>query len=127
MKTRHGFVSNSSSSSFIIGVKGKLTKEKLMRSFKVDKESPLFSIAKEITKVMLNSEEFSLKELLKDRECSIDELSDIERKIFDNGFKLYIGQASNDGYGSAGAETVLCNMDLDYEDEDLILFKEGGY
>jgi len=37
MKTRNGFVSNSSSSSFIIGVNGDLTEDKIMKVFNIDK------------------------------------------------------------------------------------------
>ena len=56
MKTRKGFVSNSSSSSFIIGVQGELTEEKLMRAFKIDPVSPLYRLVKDIAGVLLEAD-----------------------------------------------------------------------
>jgi len=127
MKTRGCFVSNSSSSSFIIGVKGKLTEEKLMKAFRVGKDSPLYPISKSIAGVMLGAEAYTKKELIKDNYYEDEsELTELENKIFDNGFKYYSGTASDeDSYD--GAETALCNMDLDYEDDDIIIYKESGY
>lgn len=128
MKTRQGYVSNSSSSSFVIGVSGELTEEKIMRAFNIGQNSPLYSIAKSMAGVLMSAEKYSKKEYLEDR-CYSDEteLEDIEKKIFDKGFTLYSGSASDDGYGSEGAESALCSIELDYEDEDIILYKEAGY
>lgn len=124
MKIRNGFVSNSSSSSFIIGVKGELTEEKLMKSLKVDVNSPLYPLAKGMAQVMLKSEEFTLEELLKDRGCDVVDLTSLEKKIFDKGFKLYQGYAADDG---CDPELALCNLSIDYADDEIIISKENSY
>jgi len=127
VKTRGCFISNSSSSSFIIGVKGKLTEEKLIKVFKISKDSPLYPISKSIAGVMLEANTYTKEELIKENYYEDEsELTDIENKIFDKGFKYYCGTASDeDSYD--GAETALCNMNLDYEDDDIIIYKESGY
>jgi len=109
-------------------VKGKLTEDKLMRALKVGEDSPLYHFAKEMAEVLLGAEEFSKPEYMKNRYYDDEsDLDPIEKKIFDKGFTLYSGSAADDGYGSSGAETALCELDLDYEDEELIIFKESGY
>jgi len=128
MKTRNGFVSNSSSSSFIIGVSGELTEEKIMRAFNIGQNSPLYGIAKSIAGVLMGADSYTKEAYFEDH-CYEDdsELTETEKKIFNKGFTLYSGSASDDGYGADGAESALCNIDLDYEDEDIIIFKEAGY
>lgn len=127
MKTRNGFVSNSSSSSFIIGVNGDLTEDKIMKVFNIDKSSPLFGIAKGIAGIMLGADKYTKKEYFKDRCYESDsDLTSEEKKIFDKGFTLYSGYASDED-SSNGIETALCNMDLNYEDSEIIMFKEAGY
>lgn len=127
MKTRNGFVSNSSSSSFIIGVSGELTEEKIMKVFNIANNSPLFGIAKGIAGIMLDAEKYTKEEYFEDR-CYEDDsdLTSTEKKIFDKGFTLYSGFASDED-SSNGIETALCNMDLDYEDNEIIMYKEAGY
>ena len=126
MKTRSGFVSNSSSSSFIIGVKGELTEEKIMRAFKIGVDSPLYCVAKNMTGVLMSADPFTLEELIEDR-CyeDRDDLDDIEKKIFEKGFIFYSGYASDDS--GVSVESALSDTALDYEDDNLILFKEAGY
>lgn len=126
MKTRSGFVSNSSSSSFIIGVNGELTEEKIMKAFNIGKDSPLYRIAKSMAGVLMSADPYTLEELIEDR-CyeDKDELDDNEKKIFEKGFIFYSGYASDDS-GDSG-ESALCDTDLDYEDDNLIIFKESGY
>lgn len=127
MRQRDGFVSNSSSSSFIIGVKGKLTEEKIMRSFQVGEKSPLFKLAKGMAKIMLDSEKYTLKEFLDDRAVDFEDLSEIEKKIFDQGYTFYQGYASDECSDDLGAEPALCCLEITYEDEEIIISKESRY
>jgi len=116
MKIRQGFVSNSSSSSFIIGVKGDLTEEKLMKAFNVPKDSPMYVFAEEIASLMLTSEKYSLKEYM-DNECydSEEEIDSEIKEIFDKNMNLY-----------QFSEELSCfrEMKLNYHSEDLIIIKE---
>jgi len=58
MKTRHGFVANSSSSSFIVAVKGKVNvRQEVLESLKVPKDSPLYKMACETADFFNNAEE----------------------------------------------------------------------
>jgi len=121
---RLGFVSNSSSSSFIIGVKGDLTKEKLLKEFKVPEDSPLFEFIKDLAKVIVkNSEEISYSSY--EKEWGEDDVPEIAKKIKYKEMKMYRGYASDDP--GMGTENALCEMTIDYESEDLIMQKKNGY
>ncbi len=119
MKIRKGFVSNSSSSSFIIGVKGKLTEDKILRSFKVDSISPIFYMVKDMARLMAKSEKKEIEP------SEIENLFSIEKKILEKGFDLYVGSASDDSYEYA--DILLCSLEIDYEDDEIIIYKESGY
>jgi len=129
VKTRGCFVSNSSSSSFIIGVKGSLTKEKIMKAFRVGKDSPLYSFSERMAEVMLEADSYTQEEHIKDHYLdSEDDIGTLEKKIFDKGYTFYSGSASDEDSGSyGGAETALCGMTIDYEDEEIIIYKEESY
>ena len=135
MKIRNGFVSNSSSSSFVIVSKdGELTQEKLLKAFEVSEKSPLFTLAKEIAGTMMNADEYTSEKFLdnfaygdsleeKEKEFKEDypEYYEIYEKAKNNGWKIYMGYA--DSYD----EAALCEMTLHYEDDELLIDKEGGY
>jgi len=123
VKKRKGFVSNSSSSSFIIGVKGELTEEKLMKAFKVNKDSPLYSLVTKMAQVMKKkSDVYTKEEYLDDMCCGEEDLSDTVVAIIERGFKIYRGWVSDEE--GDPAESALYNLALNYTDEDLILFAE---
>jgi len=131
MKIRNGFVSNSSSSSFIIASKEKLTKEKLMEYFNVSEKSPLYKVAKDISKALIDMSELKTIDEIKEDYCfddenELDECNDgIFKKAKDKDFKyLYQGMAGNDG---EAIENMICEMEMNYDGDDLIIWKEGGY
>ncbi len=119
MKTRNGFVSNSSSSSFIIMCKGELTEKRLLDAFRVPKESPVFDLVKGVISCLMEAEELSKDEFEKDH-YQDDELI----QAFKDGKKIYMGRACDDG---DYLERVLCDMYLNYKSDDLTITKEGGY
>lgn len=106
MKLRTGFVSNSSSSSFVIWYKDDLTKENLIKAMGVDKNNPLYFFADDLSDYVIAESKDSynkpidaFEELAKDYGFidyddknpdlteAIKELPD-EYNRFKNGFKM---------------------------------------
>ena len=118
MKIRYGFVSNSSSSSFILGLRNELDEKSIESIFKT--ENPLLcGIAKHIAQAFLRSSESFSKEDIMESFYIKDEsdLPDIYIKAFNlaknNNFKLYSGSFTNQ---DGGLEEFLCDLDINYED-----------
>ena len=129
MKIRKGFVSNSSSSSFIVATSRK-TSGKIVLTIKVD--------LKNYADKVITTE----KELLKYLDYNYDWSPDCgeddswargyyikAKKALESGKTVYCGSFSDEGAG--GAETMLCYEGLKRfvsEDDDIeIIHSEGGY
>lgn len=124
MKVRNGFVSNSSSSSFLIGCKGALTPDRLIGVFKVDAGSPLFNIAESFAEILCkNATKVTLKSLL--NEYCYDEDDDLVREVLKKNLDIYTGYVSDEAGDSL--EAAMCNIGIKYESDDFILYKEEGY
>ena len=130
MKIRTGFVSNSSSSSFIIASKAKLDEKKLTEIFKIPEDSPLHFLSKLVVESFIqNSEETSRKEMIEDYCCSDQDLDRYFDGIFvqaeKDGFNhIYRGSFSSE---NGGIESGLCELDFKFQDDQIIIWKEGGY
>lgn len=134
MKIRHGYVSNSSSSSFIVGVKeGKLTVEHLMEAFQVPESSPMSGIARDFAETMYNLSNEVTEEGLRDDYCYDESISLEEMagrgvkaaKLMLKGYKVYQGWASDEG--TDGAENYLCRTAINYEGDTVYVCSDGGY
>lgn len=125
MKTRLHFVSNSSSSSFIICCKDNaLTQDLLLQVFKIDISSPFYPFVKELSKYIIDSA-FKLedKEALEYLQYNYNK--DILLKFYKKGYAIYEGSAASDS--SDSLERILCEMEINYEDDQICILKESGY
>ena len=131
MKIRQGFVTNSSSSSFVVVMKKDISedevKEKIESLFVLDNKHPLYNFSKQIVNSFLrelkSSGKFdSLQELFD--YFYIDEDNEWTRLFVKYG-NLRHGSFSDDTYDEC--ETWLCNNSLNYEDDDIIILHDGGY
>jgi len=127
MKIRNGFVSNSSSSSFVIAVNGELTLEKLMDG--ISEKSFHYPIIKEISETILNcAEKTSLKDFMDnyswEEEDEIYEDYKFVIKANKNKWNIYYGSFSDD---NGGIEAGLCSTPINFKNDDFIFFSEGEY
>ena len=121
MKIRLDFVTNSSSSSFIIGIKGELTKENLLKYLGVVEDSPLFEFARNLADfIARKAKPKSIEEVKNDYYFYEEIPSDcMEKEIFDKGMNLYRVSAHDD---SDGIELALYNMVFNYTSDNFIIF-----
>lgn len=131
MKVRSGFVSNSSSSSFIIATKPGVTVDDLVKSFGINEKSPFYFVAQEVAELILREDKMTPKEAVKylKEDYGYDDVTehdywDIIEKAMKKGLEVRIGSASDE---DGGTEAVFCDMDLHYEDDNIIIEKDGGY
>ena len=139
MKIRTGFVSNSSSSSFVIACKGDLKEElkKLADESKtVDSPFNLSGVIDDMVDVFVsysdmfdpNDEDFE-EQLEYEYGWELDqfkeEYPDIYQKVKHFGWKLYFGSVSDQDY-EPGVQVAVA-MDIDYVGKNLIMKKDSYY
>ena len=141
MKIRKGFVSNSSSSSFVIGIKGaELTPENLLAKLGVPESAPGHEMFLEIAETMVSCAKRSycnggkphtVESLLKDYGYdTVEEAAESGEgaweiiQLVEAGFTVYSGLAGNE---DGGAEAMLCDMEIDIATDDLVVRGGGGY
>jgi hypothetical protein len=124
MKTRNGFVSNSSSSSFIVGSKTELTKRDAFDLFEISPGAPFGNVIKEIAEEFFNDlgKPYTDIESFKD-DFDRDEDVEYATKLFNDGFIVYAGSFTTEG---EPAEALLCGMDINYDGVDFRIKHDGG-
>jgi len=132
MKIRNGFVSNSSSSSFIIAWKGNL-EEELKKAFNLDgKDYPIKDFNSEIPRTFINKIDGPNGS---DIEDIIDNYGDEDSWLEDDypsilaqwkraGYKIGFGELHDD---DDDMERFLCNSEIEWDTENLKIKSEGGY
>ena len=139
MKIRNGFVSNSSSSSFVIGFKKNLSDEEkeqlLLKKMKINENSFFYNVAKEIIYCIINSEFITnRKKLVEYRYCnSFEEMKESESwftnaflKCEEKNFDCYIGSAVNDAENVG--EILFCDMEWNINDDnDIFIQKDASF
>lgn len=126
MKIRNGFVSNSSSSSFIIACKGNL--KDVMKEYRLDNTSPWASIVNNSINILIEnsrkigSTEKEVIDYLDDEGYDEEDFESLKEYARD-GYTIYMGLVSDE----SGLEAGLCDMSFNYKSDNLIIEKEEGY
>lgn len=136
MKFRNGFVSNSSSSSFMVGFpKGLSDKEKealLFEKIGVTKDSFLFPAAKGIAECILGAEKIEDKEEWAKEECynsfaEMEKEFGVRKGAFKNdNLDYYDGSAGSDAFENVG-EILFCDMEWFVNDDDFFMSKDASF
>lgn len=122
MKIGCDFVTNSSSSSYTIGVIGELTEEMLLQALVIEKESPFYSVAKGIAKFVLkDAVEMTLEDLIREYEEAPEDCIEIHSK----GMRLFMGEANDQDWDIP--QIVLCSLAIDFESDNFMFRKEAWY
>ena len=111
MKISNDFVTNSSSTSFIISSKDGLTKENLLRAFGVSEESLLFDLYSNLYYALKKNsiavpDGIEIRDYLSSKGIKIDDeedLAEIEKRYL-NGEMVFCGELDNSGDTGGMAE-----------------------
>lgn len=120
MKTRNGFVSNSSSSSFVVAYKVKPTPEALANELLA---TDMFKeLALQAAELLLDARPYELEEA----EQTGDHLLGDDRviKAFADGWTVLYGDATDE---NDAPDLVVCRAELDIETPNLLVYKEADY
>lgn len=133
MKVRQGFVSNSSSSSFIIAYKGdKPTKEIILKYLGIEENSPLKDFANQLSEFIINKINkeriilSSKEDIIKYQGCDEEDIEDwygYHLKLINDGFNIVETSVSYNETDDP-IENYLGNSYFYVESENLILKTE---
>lgn len=128
MKIRSGFVSNSSSSSFIVATKGvELTEDLVRDALGIKAGTPAEEIFDGVIEKIAKAKRYKMKDILDD--WGVDDIEEIDDKdlqrILKEGWTVHSFYASNEDVDPA--ENFLCYTDVDVKTDTLYIKGGGGY
>jgi len=132
MKVRNGFVSNSSSSSFMIAVKGeeRPTVQAVLEALGVAQDAPGIKFFTKLAKSMVecatcgcSASVCRTAEEFEDNFYSNEEVD--VTKMVEDGFVFYVGSACDES--SDGVEQMLCHTAIDVRAENVVIIGSGDY
>ena len=116
MKIGNGFVTNSSSTSFVILSKDGLSKEKFLKAFGVSEESLLVDMYNNLYKAVNNNitevpSGLNIRDYLKEEDVKIndpEDIDEIERRYL-QGEKVFVGKLNDSGIDGGMAEAFFAH------------------
>jgi hypothetical protein len=135
VKIRQGFVSNSSSSSFIIAFKGKQpARAKLSAMFGIKKASVAEKMFTPIIETLMDSQEYTLEMLLEDHDVdTVEELTEVEdkdsrtckiMKLIQDGWTVTKIDVSNED-DSPGSQFLHEGPDVEIETKSICIYHDA--
>lgn len=133
MKVRLGFVSNSSSSSFVISSKKEINKDILnaafSKSFKISKTNAAYPFIEGLTDTILEhaTKYTNVEDYKRESYCEDQHVPEEIRKILSEGKILYLGSVPNWGEGGNALESVVCDMKFQIKTKTFTMSKDNRY
>jgi len=137
MKIRKGFISNSSSSSFVITSKEELNEDNLLENSGIKESFIFYDLFKDVIQsICSNAKELKTEEDFYKYYGKYDSLQklieyyddgDLEKAVknfTEKNHHLYVGGFASD---SDGLEAGLCEVRFNVDKEDFLFLQSGGY
>jgi len=126
MKVRVGFVSNSSSSSFVIGFRGNSDEleKKLLEVFDPKSKGPFCNLASDVVSVLARGKSITEQEYRK-QECIDDDEEICDKDLFDKFGQIFRAKVHSDSGEALDAYLYEEGEDFEHEEDELVIRFRG--